>query len=454
MKIQREVNGQVLEFELTFDELVSASEELEQLHLLGDEARENAGEKRTEKEPFVKSVRDAVAHCCRELNRDEEWEPARKESDFKAIFESEKFFGLYYYFGDNEYYLVEKESGAYNLVLGDSPDFVGRNFLKVLEGDTVLKVYDRNLLECLVNGVNENVRGFVPDEEIVGIPVLEKALEMVWVTVYKDVLGINDEKDNLTEISVPKMWLKESLKEQDVEDLEGWLDVYTADWTVDIARMAMDGCLIENCVDPNFGVGGIVDYHGHLCEVVSMKDGRAYLQDVNNDTHFEPTLEHFFRNAERVEAKDISKSALDCVGSNNNKEDLLRAALDFYEYDVQASIQDPYFMKHADAFIYGHQEGVSDIDLDFWVQYEELLGEKITYDEYRFVDGLYDGDPLELLDTGLSVEEKYVFAEIKGKLAERRAEKNKSLNDTIADVQSRKAAIKNCGVRSLDEPSL
>ena len=43
---------------------------------------------------------------------------------------------------------------------------------------TVLKVYDRELLGYLVEGVRDNVKGWIPDEQIVGLPVLEKALEM------------------------------------------------------------------------------------------------------------------------------------------------------------------------------------------------------------------------------------------------------------------------------------
>lgn len=106
-----------------------------------------------------------------------------------------------------------------------------------------------------------------------------------------------------------------------------------------------------------------------------------------------------------------------------NKESLLRQALASYRYVVEDSLASPFVLKHQDAIIYGYQEGVSEIDLDFWMQYEELLGEKISYKEYIFIDMLYEGDPLELIDVELTAEEKSLFGKLKVALEDFRAGK-------------------------------
>lgn len=38
----------------------------------------------------------------------------------------------------------------------------------------------------------------------------------------------------------------------------------------------------------------------------------------------------------------------------------------------------------------------SDIDLDFWIQYERLLGCFLTYNEYQFIDEQCERDPMDL----------------------------------------------------------
>lgn len=104
-------------------------------------------------------------------------------------------------------------------------------------------------------------------------------------------------------------------------------------------------------------------------------------------------------------------------------EDLFRNALNFYGYDVEKSLHNDFLRKHADTLICGYQEGVAEIDMDFWMQYEELLDEKMSYDEYIFVDKLYEGDPLELTDVGPSDDEKVGFAGVKEALFHLRTDK-------------------------------
>lgn len=46
-----------------------------------------------------------------------------------------------------------------------------------------------------------------------------------------------------------------------------------------------------------------------------------------------------------------------------------------------------------DKFVYCYENEKDIIDFDFWVQYEELLGEAISYNEYIAIDRDFDGDP-------------------------------------------------------------
>ena len=65
----------------------------------------------------------------------------------------------------------------------------------------------------------------------------------VWITIYKDILGIEDNIDNITSICVQKDWLIKKLSKEG-ETLDEWLNEYTADDTDPIARDA----LAENIV--------------------------------------------------------------------------------------------------------------------------------------------------------------------------------------------------------------
>ena len=83
----------------------------------------------------------------------------------------------------------------------------------------------------------------------------EPNFDSVWITVYKDTLGYQDDNDNLTEILVPAEWL-EKILEKDAgciypEDFALWFKEYTADWTIDIAQKALADGVIQACIDEN-----------------------------------------------------------------------------------------------------------------------------------------------------------------------------------------------------------
>lgn len=78
--------------------------------------------------------------------------------------------------------------------------------------------------------------------------VQERDEEPVWICVYRDVLGLAEKTDNLTEICVPCDWLLEVLKEEGI-DTDAWFDEYTADDTEQIARRALAEGVILGCAD-------------------------------------------------------------------------------------------------------------------------------------------------------------------------------------------------------------
>lgn len=135
---------------------------------------------------------------------------------------------------------------------------------------------------------------------------------------------------------------------------------------------------------------------------------------------------HAWTDKERQEATLVDleadvRDALDSVEEMWGPEKKLREALESFGYDADLSMKQEFYLRHADAFLAGYRAGVGDLDMDFWVQYEELLGEAMSYEEYLFVDKLYDGDPLELIDVELSEEEKSGFAALKEALLHERS---------------------------------
>lgn len=82
--------------------------------------------------------------------------------------------------------------------------------------------------------------------------------ESVWITVYKDTLGFQDDHDNLTEICVPSDWLSNILRSEG-EEPETWFLEYTADHTMDIAEKALREGVISGCSDPRIKITAFQD---------------------------------------------------------------------------------------------------------------------------------------------------------------------------------------------------
>lgn len=135
---------------------------------------------------------DAVGHLCEKLNeKDEAFDlegvPAEavlapvKVEEFVPIFKSENYFGIYVWHNDeNAYYLVNRNSGDCQMVLGDSFEFVGQNMLDCMKDEKVLHVANTEFMRYLIDFSLDNVKGVVPEQELRGIAVLEAALRAEW----------------------------------------------------------------------------------------------------------------------------------------------------------------------------------------------------------------------------------------------------------------------------------
>lgn len=111
------------------------------------------------------------------------------------------------------------------------------------------------------------------------------------------------------------------------------------------------------------------------------------------------------------------------------------AALQYASIDIDVDENREFFKGHANKLIYIAEHNKDLLDFDFWVRYELLLGEKITWDEYTAIDNLLDGDPHDV-----SVFDKRTIKIFTEKLAEVRARgKNKaSLEENIQSAECMK----------------
>lgn len=121
-----------------------------------------------------------IGHLCEVLNKNgDHWGGERNTEQFTVFFESENYVGVYFYNGENEYYLVDKENGAYDLVQGDSPDFIGKYYLDKMECEKDIHIVNAEIFGWLVEYSRENIKDFSDfwtDERTKGLQVLEKAL--------------------------------------------------------------------------------------------------------------------------------------------------------------------------------------------------------------------------------------------------------------------------------------
>lgn len=148
-----------------------------------------------------------IDYLCASLNKEENDEYNRKTEEFSPMFETTHYFGIYSYNGDNEYYLISKE-GEYDLVLDDSFEGIGKNNLTLLEGEEILDIANRELLANLAEYSRENIKGLIPERELVGLHVLELALNPNDVNlIFESVKRQLESEENCTGYGEPQAFV-------------------------------------------------------------------------------------------------------------------------------------------------------------------------------------------------------------------------------------------------------
>ena len=118
-------------------------------------------------------------------------------------------------------------------------------------------------------------------------------------------------------------------------------------------------------------------------EVITLTKVRGYLSDA------QAKAEEF--------AQNLLGALLELQKEEDNYDnDLFVKAVSYYSSDAATDILNGFVKKHADEYIYGYQHCKDLIDIDFWCRYEELLGEKLTWDEYVELDNYVDGSPEDI----------------------------------------------------------
>ncbi len=133
-------------------------------------------------------------------------------------------------------------------------------------------------------------------------------------------------------------------------------------------------------------------------------------------------------------------------------------AIGHYSYEqlltTGENIESEFIRQHAEELVFCYQNGKSLIDFDCWTQYETLLGEKITFEEYSQLDKAYEGDPLELdADTPEACAEiKALFSVLKSHEKDEVFEQP-PLSGRISDAQQRSDEQAKTGQNKENEPN-
>lgn len=114
-----------------------------------------------------------------------------------------------------------------------------------------------------------------------------------------------------------------------------------------------------------------------------------------------------------------------------------KEAVAHYSEETKTDIENDYVKQHADEYIFCYEHGKDLIDLDFWCDYQDLLDEKITYDEYAAIDEYLDGSPFEY-----SKDDVETIDLLRVKLQEYR-DATKSVDGILSDARERSEAIGN-----------
>ncbi len=117
------------------------------------------------------------------------------------------------------------------------------------------------------------------------------------------------------------------------------------------------------------------------------------------------------------------------------------AAIAYFSREAGQDVESEFTKAHAEELVFCHQIRKDLLDFAFWTQYEKLLGERITWDEFQLLDDLYVGDPLELSaqDTEQIVSFRTTLVDYRDRV--KAIEMQPALSDRIADACERSSTV-------------
>lgn len=138
-------------------------------------------------------------------------------------------------------------------------------------------------------------------------------------------------------------------------------------------------------------------------------DARAYTEYVSIDNEsFKGFMEHYKKNPpDFIRENDTeAMNRLVSVAEIYRSLDLDRDELKAYKEALKHYAADANGVEHIEGIaplklIYCHENSKDLMDFDFWCQFELLVGEEITYDEYLAIDSTFDGDPYDVESSDL-----------------------------------------------------
>ena len=77
-------------------------------------------------------------------------------------------------------------------------------------------------------------------------------------------------------------------------------------------------------------------------------------------------------------------------------DELYSAAIQYFNDEIGLDIENDYVKEHTEELIFCYSHNKSVIDFDVWTHYEDLLRERLSFDEFCFINKSFDGDILEI----------------------------------------------------------
>ncbi len=105
-------------------------------------------------------------------------------------------------------------------------------------------------------------------------------------------------------------------------------------------------------------------------------------------------LEEYFE-ARSLSLDDKLAEAIERSGGSFDAA-VFEKAVEYLAGDMDVFACREYLEVNADKVVYVYENHKDFMDLDFWIRFELLLDEKLTYDEFMAVNSRFDGDPFDV----------------------------------------------------------